>query len=305
CFAVIWGDEYLKKQLVDFLGCCLVDRSVADNDPAEGRHGITSQCVLPGSIKVVACGYPTGIGMLQHGKGWRIELIDEGYSGIYVHQVVVRELFTVQFFKHGFQVAVKYATLMWVFAISEHVSLLFTLFEYRQRRFLVEIIENRRIIVGRYVECVFSERLAVLQEGVSLVFRKNGFQQLIVVSRRDDYHVVVVFCGCPDQRYATDVNFFDDFLFRCARGERFFKRIEVDNNQVDFWYSVFFQLLLVGIKRPPRQDAAENLGVECFDAATQYGRISGQVFHRNHVESKISDKCFRPSGRVKRDTEFV
>src|SRR5690606_15559716 len=172
---------------------------------------------------------------------------------------------------------------MRIVAVPKHLDTLFTLFKYGYRFGLVEVIKNGCVVMRRNVERSFGKVPAVFQKRIAFVFREHIGQPAVIVFRSDDNHIIEVFGGCAYQRYPTDIDLFDDLLFRSARSYGFLKRIKVYNNEVNLRYFIFVQLLLIRFKRPARQDAAEHLRVQGFYAAAQNRWITGKIFYGNDI----------------------
>src|SRR5690606_40523700 len=96
--------------------------------------------------------HTTSVRMFQNCKCRILELINDSYCRIYVYQVVVRKLFSIQLFKHGVQITEERTFLMRVFTVSQGFCLLNRLFENRKCILLVEVIKNSSIVMVGSIE---------------------------------------------------------------------------------------------------------------------------------------------------------
>ncbi len=93
-------------------------------------------------------------------------------------------------------------------------------------------------------------------------------------------HVVEVFGSGADERYAAYVYFFYDVGFGSARCHSCFKRIEVDDYQVDGRNFIFAALGNVVLIVAAVENTAEDFRMKSLNATAQNRWVTGKVFYR-------------------------
>ena len=110
-------DDFNEK-LVDFLGGGQINGTIADQHATKSRNGVARQSINVSLLDSLAAGEATRIVVLEDGEGRLAELTDKVEACIKVKQVVVRQLFAVQFLEHRIKVAIEGAFLVRVFSVA-------------------------------------------------------------------------------------------------------------------------------------------------------------------------------------------
>ena len=168
------------EELVDLLSSFEVDGAVAHQHATEGRHWVTRQSSEIGFFHGRATSNTAGVVVLKDGKGGLVEFTDEVKARVKVKQVVVRQLFAVQFLEQCIQVAIEGAFLVRVLAIAQGGAFLFG----DAQRFSVVIfhkpIHDGAVVVRAHAKGVGRKTTAVVDRGLTLLV----FEQL------DEFSVV-------------------------------------------------------------------------------------------------------------------
>ena len=104
--------------------------------------------------------------------------------------------------------------------------------------------------------------------------------------------------AAPQQRYAANVNLFNNFLLGAARSQRFCKGVEVHDDKVYLRHGVVSHFLRIAIVATAGEDPAKNLRVQRFHAAAKDCRKAGKVFHGGAGDSEFFDKSLGATGAV-------
>lgn len=167
----------------------------------------------------------------------------------------------------------------------------------------IEIFVDLFVIMRADAECAGSKMLAVFERAVGAFGFKHIFQVAIIFLGRDDDDVMKIFSCGADQGDTPDIYFLDDAGFVVGRADGVFKRVEVYDDQVDWWYFVALELSEV-IFFPACEDTPEDFGVEGFDPAIEDGWIACECFHRYGFGAKGMDIIQAPAGAVHGDFVF-
>ncbi len=110
---------------------------------------------------------------------------------------------------------------------------------------IVQIIEYCRVVVTRNSEGFCGKGPAFFQSSRTFTSADDFQIVFVLFTRRNTDNIFEVFGCSSDQRNATDVYFFNDFLFRSSTCNCFFEGVQIDNYEVYFWDFKFLQLCLV------------------------------------------------------------
>ena len=142
-----------------------------------------------------------------------------------------------------------------------------------------EPVEDCRVILRRYGECLLSEETALFECRGGTVAVEYALQKSELFHGSHDDCVGEVFGGGADKGYAAYVDFLDDVLLRSTGGYGILKGIQVYNHEVDSGYFVLGELGAVTLVVAACEDAAEHLGMECLYAASENRGIACEVFN--------------------------
>ena len=170
-------------------------------------------------------------------------------------------------------------------------------------------VTKRVFVVHRYTKsslCLAGK----ITENSGIVMRRtiflNHFKKTrIIFHRRHDNHVGEVFSRTSYQRYAAYIYLFYYFGIRSAAGHRFFKRVQVNDNDIYFRNGILLHLSLVRGIFPAGQYAAEYLRVQSLNAPAEYGRIRSEILYRSYRYLKRFYEFLRAAGGVKFHPVFV
>ena len=280
------------------LGRSLVDRTVGDEHTADSRYGVAGQGIFPSLEQRVARGQTAGVVVFQNGESGPVKFRNQRNGGIDVEQVVVRNLLAVELLEHLVEVAIEYTLLVGILAVAQHLGVVAGIAEGRAFA-TVEVVEDGAVVARRHSECLFGKPAAVFERGVgTLLFQQREQRGILGFRSHDDYILVILGSG-PDERDTAYIYLLDDGALVGTRSYRLFKRIEVDDYQIDRRYFVLSDLLLVGFILPTVEDSAEHFGVKGLYPAAQNRGITGQVLDCTARDSQRFDKRLRAAGRDK------
>ena len=115
----------------------------------------------------------------------------------------------------------------------------------------------------------------------------------------------MVFRTGTNQRYAANVDFFNDVFLTSTRSHRFGKRVEVNHHQIVQWDFVLRNFRHVLCQFSACQNAAKNLGMQCLNTSAQNTWVTSDVFNGNARDAKIFNELPCSTGRIQCDIFFV
>ena len=235
--------------------------------------------------------------MLDNGDGRPGKFADQVDGRVNIHQVVVRQFLAVKFMEYAVEVAKETALLVRVFAVTHGHRGKNALFERLYLFNPVEIVEDHGVVMGRDVKGPCCKQPALVQACASLVFN-NDLRELPVKFCCGHHHDMgVIFGSRTDQGDPPDVDLFDDLLFADGGGNRFFKWIEVDDDQVDGGNIVLFNIADIGKLVAAPEDAAKYFGMKRFHPPPQDGRVGGDRLDGDGVDAPGPQEVVGSSGR--------
>ena len=274
----------------------LIDRAVGDEHTAECRYGVAGQCVFPSLEQRVARGQTAGVVVFEDGEGGIVKLGNQRHGGVDVEQVVVRNLLAVELLEHFVEVAIEYTLLVGILAIAQHLGVVAGIAEGRAFA-TVEVVEDGAVVSRRYGKCLFGKPATVFERGIGPLLFQQRQQRSVLGLRSHNNHILIVFGSGPYERDTAYIYLFDNSTLVGPRGYRLFKRIEIDDYQVDRGNFVLSDLLLVGFIFPAIEDSAENLGMKGLYPTAQDRGIAGQVLDCTARDSQRFDKRLCATGR--------
>ena len=119
----------------------------------------------------------------------------------------------------------------------------------------------------------------VLKIGVSLLFFRGVLiSWLYEPAEGMTSTCLIIFCCGADQGDSADIYLFNDLLFIIGCSNSFFKRIKINNHQVDGGDLIFLNILQYLQVGPAARGSSEYFGMQCFYPAAEDGRIGGDRF---------------------------
>ena len=204
----------------------------------------------------------------------------------------------VQFIEETIQIPEEHCTLVWVLSVAQDGTFGIAAFEDRNLLLTVKVVEDGGIVMRANIESV-SGKTTTLLKGCRTLLRGDDLQQLgILINRRHDQHILIVFGSGTDQRNASDIDLLDDCLLVGTRCNGLLERIEVNDYQIDLRDLVLFHLLAILGIVPTGQNTTKHFGVQGFNTTTQNGGITGQTLDSGCLDTETFDKGEGPSRRV-------
>ena len=115
----IGRDDDFAENLADRFGKRLIDRSIANDDAAEGRLLIGRKRFFPRFAQIGIAADAARVGVLQNGYRRLREFGDQVCSRADVENVVKRQLFAMQFFEMPIEIAVERSGLVRILAVTQ------------------------------------------------------------------------------------------------------------------------------------------------------------------------------------------
>ena len=98
--------------------------------------------------------------------------------------------------------------------------------------------------------------------------------------------------GCRTQhRRPANINFFDQCIAVLGAGQRCFKRIEIDHQQINGFDILLCHRSQMVVKITPGEQAAMNFWMQRFDAPAHNFRKASDVCHIGHINAGITQRA--------------
>src|SRR5690606_6785526 len=162
-------------------------------------------------------------------------------------------------------------------------------FQSRDILFPVEVVEDVRVVVGRYLEGLSCKIATVFDRGTAILLCQFGFELGVLIFGGDDDHVLEILRCRTDQGDSADVDLLDDVRLGGARSHSFLKRIQIDDHQVNCWNFELGCLSQVTLIFSSVEDASKDLWVKGFYSTSKDGRIAREVFYRDDFSALLLD----------------
>ena len=102
-------------------------------------------------------------------------------------------------YKTLIQISVKDSLLVWVLPVSKNFTLIDAFIKCNNLIVRIEILKYLCIVMGRNSLCLCRHKLTISTTADSILFKKNIFQETILLQGRDDQNIFKIFCRRPDQ----------------------------------------------------------------------------------------------------------
>ena len=302
-------DDDLAEDLAHVARQRLGQRTVADDDPAEGRLFVRGERLVPRLAQVGVGTDAARVGVLEDGDGRVFVLADELRGGGNVEDVVVGKLLAVELLEVFLEITVERRFLMRVLAVAKTA-------DQRQREFVVragfrprvasEIRGDGGIVGGGGLEDFQCQLLAQLERRVAVVAAHGREHAVVIGGVGHDRHEAVVLRRAAQHRRAADVDVFNRFLQRHVRfGDGFAERIQVDHEQVDGLNIVFARLPLVPGVVTQMEQAAVDARMERLDAARKNLGKPGKIRQVAHGDASVAQGPGGATGGEDFHTHFL
>ena len=144
--------------------------------------------------------------------------------------------------------------------------------------------------MAAHTECTLGKHAAVLDVGLCAFAVQDVEQNGVFGLAWNDDHIVEVLGAGTNERDAAYIDFLDDVGLGRTAGNRLFKRIKVNNDQVDFRNLILLHLLLVALVLATTQNASEHFRMERLHAPSENRRISSHTLHGLAVVAQRLDE---------------
>src|SRR5262249_12019456 len=135
---------------------------------------------------------------------------------------------------------------------------------------------DETVIAGSRSKNLSSEFEPGCKRGVAILF-KLGRDAVVICGIGDDGNAFEIFSGRTQHRGSADVDVLNQLLGSESRFcGSLLKWIEIDDDEVDWRDAVFRRLFLILCEIAAVEQSAMNFWMECFHAAAQHFRPTGE-----------------------------
>ena len=128
---------------------------------------------------------------------------------------------------------------------------------------------NSCIIMAADTERTGCKHLTVFDVCLSTFLIQYVKQYAVLCLARYDHHILEVLGTCTDERDTTYVNLLNNIIGRRTTGNRLFKRLEVDNHQVNGRYLIFAHLGYIAFISTTCKDTSEYFRMKCLHTTSK------------------------------------